>query len=168
MSIVGLDENNISSFLESFVDAGVKITDELNLFEDDGLFASIPYGKIVNYVTKKIIQIANPNEALKKAVALAIATNFILGLEKYNISVSIEDKDNFQGALNTIKEKLKRHKASIKDFDIDNFNENEIVKKYEQDLAYIFEKYLNSTQINQLISYRTDYLKLNFLTLIES
>lgn len=75
-NFIAIDKNNLSAFLENFVDTGVKMVDTLDLFKEDGFVASVPYGKLIGYFEKKMITINDPNEALRKAVALAHASCF--------------------------------------------------------------------------------------------
>ena len=44
--LVEINSNNLAELLDGFVDTGVKVIDEMDLFKEDELFASVPYGKI--------------------------------------------------------------------------------------------------------------------------
>ena len=91
-SLIPIDKNNLSLFLENYVDTGVKIIDSLDLFKEDGLVASVPYGKLVGFVAKQFITIKNPNEALKKVIALSHVLCLTEGAKKYNIDIRIDEE----------------------------------------------------------------------------
>ena len=81
-SLITLDKNNLASFLENYVDTGVKIFDQMDLFKEDGLVASIPYGKLIGYLTKKLIEIKDPNEALRRLIASSHVWCLLEGTKK--------------------------------------------------------------------------------------
>jgi len=164
--LIEINNNNLAKLLEDFVDSGVKIVDDLNLFKDDELFASIPYGKIVNYVTKKIIQISDPNEALKKAVALAVAYNLLIAIKKSN-NILIDEK-TFYNNLKTAKEELKKIQTNVSEFDLESFFDNELVNIYTGKIDSILKNQLNEFQKTKIRQHRVDYLKIDFLRILEA
>lgn len=167
MALVELNKDNLAEFLENFVDSGIKAVDTLDLFKDDGFFASAPYGKLVNYFAKKIIRIDDPNEALRKSVALAHASNLLEGTKKFNFQIKISS-EQFSAKLKIAKDALLNFNVEVKNFDIDNFQENELIKFYSLHLEQLFSNSFTYNQTIKLAQYRKDYLKLDFLRILDS
>ncbi len=167
MALIELNKDNLAEFLENFVDSSIKAIDALDLFIDDGFFASAPYGKLISYFAKRVIRIDNPNDALRKAIALAHASNLLDGIKKLNFQIKISP-EGFSKKLKVAKEALLNFNVEVQQFDIDKFQENELVKIYSSHLEKIFDDSFSQQQSIKLAQYRKDYLKSDFHRIIES
>ncbi len=166
-NLVDIDKNNLSTFLENFVDTGVKAVDELDLFKDDGLVASVPYGKLIGYFAKKMIAISDPNKALKKLIASSQAICLFEAIKKYNLSLKI-DADIFSLKIKEIKAQLDEYSIVADSFDIENFFSNDIVKFYSSKLDDVFESSFNEIEKVKIQNFREDYLQVYFYKILEN
>lgn len=162
-----LNQNNLASFLENYVDTSVKLIDGLDFFKDDGLVANIPYGKLVNYFTKKLIEIKDPNSALKKLITSSISLCFIEGLKKHNLEIDIS-KVNYDERLQELKKTIDAYLPQANTFDMNDFNGNESITFYSTEMNKVFQGTLSDVDYSNLLSYRKDYLKVHFLKLLET
>lgn len=165
--LVEINSNNLAELLDGFVDTGVKVIDEMDLFKEDELFASVPYGKIINYITKKIVQISDPNEALNKAISLSIAYNMLMAIRR-NKNIFKIDTHIFKERLKIVKEEVREYKTEVAQFNVDNFFNNSIVQDYSRKIDSVFEEYLSDLQINRIHTHRRDYLKIDFFRILEA
>ena len=161
-SMITLDKNNLASFLENYVDTGVKVLDSIDLFKDDGLVASIPYGKLVGYFTKKLIAIKDQNEALKKLIASSHVLCLIEGIKKHNLSPQV-NQEIFNQKINEFKHQLENYQVDPTHFDFDNFLENDVVKFYSEQIDSVFNDSFELIERTKLQNFRNDYLKIYFL-----
>ncbi|MDR6564261.1 MULTISPECIES: NACHT domain-containing protein [unclassified Arcicella] len=166
-NLVDIDKNNLSTFLENFVDTGVKAVDELDLFKDDGLVASVPYGKLIGYFAKKMIAISDPNKALKKLIASSQTICLFEGIKKYNLSLKI-DTDTFSLKIKEIKAQLDEYIVVADSFDIENFFSNDIVKFYSSKLDDVFESSFKEIEKVKIRNFRDDYLQVYFYKILEN
>lgn len=162
-----LTQNNLASFLENYVDTSVKLIDGLDFFKEDGLVASIPYGKLVSYLTKKLIEIKDPNVALKKLITTSISLCFIEGLKKHNLEIDIS-KVNYDERLQELKKTIDSYLPQANTFDMNDFNGNESITFYSTEMNKVFKGTLSDVDYSNLLSYRKDYLKVHFLKLLET
>ena len=166
-SLITLDENNLASFLENYVDTGVKVLDQMDLFKDDGLIASIPYGKLIGYFTKKLIEIKDPNEALRRLIASSHVWCLLQGIKKHNLSLQI-NQEIFNQKITQSKHQLENYQVDATHFDFDNFLENDIVKFYSEQIDGVFNDSFEIIERTKLQNFRNDYLKIYFFKILEN
>jgi hypothetical protein len=166
-SLITLDKNNLSSFLENYVDTGVKALDSMDLFKDDGLVASIPYGKLVGYFTKKLIEIKDSNEALKRLISSCHVLCLVEGIKKHNLSPQV-NQEIFNQKITQSKQQLENYQVDATHFDFDNFLDNDIVKFYSEQIDGVFNDSFEIIERTKLQNFRNDYLKIYFFKILEN
>lgn len=166
-SLITLDKNNLASFLENYVDTGVKILDQMDLFKEDGLVASIPYGKLIGYLTKRLIEIKDPNEALRRLIASSHVWCLLEGIKKHNLSLQI-NQEIFNQKITQSKQQLENYQVDANHFDFDNFLENDIVKFYSEQIDSVFIDSFEIIERTKLQNFRNDYLKIYFFKILEN
>ena len=156
------DKEVTAGFIGEGLEIAAKATDVFDLFENDGLLSVIPFGRLANYLGKKLVTIKDKNKAFQKAFSLAYFTTFANALKRYNMEPECEKED-----LDGLKEKFT---AAVKtdDFDIDRFQDNEMVTTYKQ----VYEDFLKGCgigepNITKTFNYLRDYLELNFYLILE-
>ena len=153
--IVDLLGDFTDNFLVKIDDKDI-LTNFTNAVFNDDLFGVIPFGKLINFGFKKILEIADQNKAFRVAFNASYCLTFLRACQRYKIELKIQKQT---------KEELKKINGEflVESFDMYNFNTNTIISQYEELLfVNIGELYKNKVK-----KYISDYLKLNFISLIE-
>jgi hypothetical protein len=161
-----LDQESMPELFETVTESILKGIEESDLFKDTGFAEAVPFGKIAKYLTRKIIVISDPPRAVKKVIGVAGYKTFIDGLNYYQINPTV-DKASFTDELAVIKQKLIEKTFEIDHFDIENFNNNELIQFFIDHLMLIINTSTSTRQKNLLRRYINDNYKINFFRIID-
>jgi len=93
---------HISGFLGDGISTVVKILDKFDLFENDGLVAAIPFGKLAVFGYKSLKNFKKPENAIRRAVGTAVGICFGAGLADFGVeslTLTAEEEKRFKASL---------------------------------------------------------------------
>lgn len=161
-----INKESIPALFDSLTDTIVKSLDEFDLFKYDGLLSSLPFGKMISFATKRIIQIQDVKKALYKAVTSSALFAYIDGLRKYDINPIVEDTF-LKEHITQIKVQNSAITFDYETFDINSFNKNDVVKHIQKVLVDFSASILKGNEGVKVRKHLKDHHKQYFLKILE-
>jgi uncharacterized protein YjbI with pentapeptide repeats/GTPase SAR1 family protein len=155
-----LHKNNLAKFLGETGEASSNIFNKAGLLTETG----VPFGKLIAYISKQVIEISDKDKAFQKAIGLTYFSTFCKALLQYQLQPKINEA-RLAVFGNGFKQSFK-----AETFDLQDFNNNEIIRTYNQ---LFQDTVLNQPEITEsdkrkVQQYINDYLKIHFFELVEN
>lgn len=154
------DEGRIADFVGECLNVGAKVVDKLDLFKHDGLLSVLPAGKIISFIIKNAIIIKNPDEAFRKLFSFAYFITYTDALSKLGI-----EQDFTPDEIKSLKDVFSSQKYLAQPDDDSLFSTSDIKKDLDEYYQKISER--NNYDSEKIKTYIDEYLKINFLYLLE-
>lgn len=157
---MGIKEK-IIEILSNVVPDALKIVDEKDFLKDlmndnDEILSASSWGKLIQYLGKKYFEIDNNDEAYHFIIYSAYTSTLLEGANHLEYVIN-----------NLAVPSIKKLDFSHKEFDLDKFSKNKLVKYYKEIYNNILIKQLNKNEIKLLEKYINNNLKHNYYKILE-
>lgn len=157
---MGIKEKSLE-ILSNIVPDALKIVDEKDLLKDlmndnDEILSASSWGKLIQYLGKKYFEINNNDEAYHFIIYSAYTSTLLEGANHLEYVIN-----------NLAVPSIKKLDFSHKEFDLDKFSKNKLVKYYKEIYNKILIKQLNKDEIKLLEKYINNNLKHNYYKILE-
>ncbi|WP_066347646.1 pentapeptide repeat-containing protein [Aliarcobacter cryaerophilus] len=157
---MGIKEK-IIEILSNVVPDALKMVDEKDFLKDlmndnDEILSASSWGKLIQYLGKKYFEIDNNDEAYHFIIYSAYTSTLLEGANHLEYAIN-----------NLAVPSIKKLDFSHKEFDLDKFSENKLVKYYKKIYNKILMEQLNKNEIKLLEKYINNNLKHNYYKILD-
>ena len=139
-----INASNAPHLAGETISTAVKILDKLDLFESDGILASLPFGKAVQGTWKLLSKISEPQKAALHSVGTAVGVCFGAGLLDCGVEelpLNDQEQKRFKAALS---EAMDKATVDLREFKVNRIHESSVAKQF----ITIYFRYLTHSRID--------------------